>query len=112
MSSPTTDYETANNTFVGLTTNGTPTTTTAKTTPSNSLLETLNPQIDEITIDQLPEGKTFRLSTNFDASKFKFRTMQMKLLESADVLDDQIDRMISLYQDQNKTADLQFETLV
>ena len=34
--------------------------------------------------------------------------MQMKLLESADVLDDQIDRMISLYQDQNKTADLQF----
>ena len=31
----------------------------------------------------------------------------MKLLESADVLDDQIDRMISLYQDQNKTA-LQF----
>ena len=57
VSSPTTDYETANNTFVGLTTNGTPTTTTAKTTPSNSLLETLNPQIDEITIDQLPEGK-------------------------------------------------------
>lgn len=108
VSSPTTDYETANNTFVGLTTNGTPTTTTAKTTPSNSLLETLNSQIDEITIDQLPEGKTFRLSTNFDASKFKFRTMQMKLLESADVLDDQIDRMISLYQDQNKTADLQF----
>ena len=106
VSSPATDFETANNTFVGLT--NTTATSATPSNPPNSLLETLNPEIDEIAIDQLPEGKTFRLSTNFDASKFKFRTMQMKLLESADVLDDQIDRMISLYQDQNKTADLQF----
>lgn len=91
-----TDYETANNTFVGT------------TTTSNSLLETLNPEVDEIQNDELAEEKPFRLANNFDASKFKFRTMQMKLLESADVLDDQIDRMINLYQDQNKTADLQF----
>ncbi|RCK56256.1 DNA polymerase alpha subunit B [Candida viswanathii] len=93
-----TDYETANNTFAGNTT----------TTTSNSLLETLNPDIEEIQNDELPEEKPFRLATNFDASKFKFRTMQMKLLESADVLDDQIDRMIEKYQEQNKTADLQF----
>ncbi|RCK66546.1 DNA polymerase alpha subunit B [Candida viswanathii] len=93
-----TDYETANNTFAGNTTTAT----------SNSLLETLNPDIDVIENDELPEEKPFRLATNFDASKFKFRTMQMKLLESADVLDDQIDRMIEKYQEQNKTADLQF----
>ena len=91
-----TDFETANNTFAG------------NNNASNSLLETLNPEIDEIENDELPEDRPFKLATNFDSTKFKFRTMQMKLLESADVLDDQIDRMINLYQEQNKTADLQF----
>ncbi|KAI5951951.1 POL12 [Candida jiufengensis] len=93
------DYDTANNTF---------TTSPIKATKqSHTLLETLNPQIEsfELTTKDINPVK---LAANFDPSKYKFRTMQMKLLESADVLDDQIDTMAELYQEQNKTEDLQF----
>lgn len=74
-------FETANNTFVD--------SSPRKPTPlqdSNSVLETLNPSVAV----QNPEAQVL-LSANFDPAKFKFRTMAMKLLESADVLDDQID---------------------
>lgn len=54
---------------------------------SNTVLECLNPTIEASELNDHPP----RLSANFDPEKFKFRTMAMKLLESADVLDDQID---------------------
>lgn len=67
---------------------------------SHTLLETLNPHIEESKgYEELNEDtvKPFNLVNNFDASKFKFRTMSMKLLESADVLDEQIELMSDLY---------------
>lgn len=53
----------------------------------NTVLECLNPAVEAAQLNENPP----RLSANFDPEKFKFRTMAMKLLESADVLDDQID---------------------
>ncbi|EGW35206.1 DNA polymerase alpha-primase complex B subunit, partial [Spathaspora passalidarum NRRL Y-27907] len=98
------DFATANNTFVS----PAPAIVVAAK-PSHSLLETLNPTVDEIEGDLgEAEEKRFRLTTNFDGSKYKFRTMQMKLLEGADVLDDQIDTMMGIYQDANKSSDTQF----
>ncbi|CAI5756641.1 unnamed protein product [Candida verbasci] len=101
-SSPvTSEYETANNTFVSSPIKKAP------SKPSHTLLETLNQDIAPIETE-LSEEKQFKLSANFDIEKFKFRTMQMKLLESADVLDDQIDRFAQLYQNSNKDSNLSF----
>ncbi|KAG7662334.1 GPI8 [[Candida] subhashii] len=98
------EFVSANNTFEG----SSP--IKAKSKESNILLESLNPAIEEIetSLDENEGKKQIRLASNFDASKFKFRTMQMKLLESADVLDDQIDHFTSLYQQSNKQSDVQF----
>ncbi|RLV92656.1 DNA polymerase alpha subunit B [Spathaspora sp. JA1] len=110
VSSPASDFATANNTFVAASSPVAPTPAPVK--PSHSLLETLNPTVEEIEgkLDDLEEGgkKLFKLGTNFDISKYKFRTMQMKLLEAADVLDDQIDTMMKIYQDSHSDSDLQF----
>lgn len=96
------DFVSANNTFTG----------SSPTKPgkeSNALLESLNPGIEiETTLDDSEGKKPFKLASNFDAAKFKFRTMQMKLLESADVLDDQIDNFTLMYQQTNKQSDVQF----
>lgn len=79
---------------------------------SNTVIETLNPQIDEcagyVELDQDSSTaiKPFKLATNFDASKYNFRTMSMKLLESADVLDDQIDSFAQLYLEHDKNAQI------
>ncbi|ODV77508.1 DNA polymerase alpha, subunit B [Suhomyces tanzawaensis NRRL Y-17324] len=63
---------------------------------SNPVLECLNPHIEIIEADEV---RGVKLASNFDAGKFKFRTMAMKLLESADVLDDQIDSYAQMFQD-------------
>lgn len=63
---------------------------------SHTILETLNSDI------VVNGGGKVQLASNFDGAKFKFRTMAMKLLESADMLDDQIDNMAQLFQDANK----------
>lgn len=87
-------FDTANNTF-----NSSP----QKSMPnSNSILECLNPEIVLHDSDS-----TVQLSANFDATKYKFRTMAMKLLESADVLDDQIDSFSLQFLDLYKDKDLQ-----
>ncbi|KAI3405858.2 GPI8 [Candida oxycetoniae] len=76
---------------------------------SHRLLETLNPHIEEMDgFGKKVEHNPIRITANFDPAKYKFRTMQMKLLESADVLDDQIDTMADLYQKHNQSLDLQF----
>lgn len=54
--------------------------------PSDSVLECLNPEMEPV-----ENPSPLQLTANFDPAKFSFRTMAMKLLESADVLDDQID---------------------
>ncbi|KAI5958390.1 POL12 [Candida margitis] len=99
LSSPA-NYESANNTFT--------TSPIKPTTDSHTLLETLNPEVKAVNTLS-PESTTnpVKLTANFDPAKFKYRTMQMKLLESADVLDDQIDSVAQLYSEQNK-SDQQF----
>lgn len=69
---------------------------------SNSVLETLNPDVE---VSQYTLN--IQLSANFDPEKFKFRTMAMKLLESADVLDDQIDMFSQQLLAQYKEKDIQ-----
>lgn len=89
-------YETANSTF-----NSSPTKKVEK--ESNTVLETLNPENDEVGGYEDSSIRPFKLIANFEKSKYQFRTMQMKLLESADVLDDQIDSFAQLYQQSNKS---------
>ena len=112
MNSSPISYTTANNTFQ----NSIPSSDTLQSSPSpgnanvltkhsHSVLETLNPHISLVTrnreIDEADTNaeKPFRLALNIDPSKYKFRTMSMKLLESADVLDDQVDTMTRLVQE-------------
>lgn len=95
LSSPA-HYESANNTFT--------TSPIKPSTDSHTLLETLNPELEVINnLSSESSSNPIKLTANFDPAKFKFRTMQMKLLESADVLDDQIDSVAQLYQEYNKT---------
>ncbi|CAK7896493.1 DNA polymerase alpha subunit B [[Candida] anglica] len=101
-----TDYATANNTFqspINGLSSPAPSSSAASSAP-HTILETLNPSIaDSNGYIQLEEDastaiKPFKLAANFDPSKYKFRTMAMKLLESADVLDEQIDAVTQLVQ--------------
>ncbi|VEU21147.1 DEKNAAC102093 [Brettanomyces naardenensis] len=71
------------------------------TQESGSILETLNRDVIELT-DVKTEADTatkLRLVANFDPSKYKFRTMNQKLLEVADYLDDQIDTVAKIVLD-------------
>lgn len=70
------------------------------TKAENEVLECLNPQVDPV------DSGTAQLAANFDAEKYNYRTMAMKLLESADVLDDQIDTFSLLFSDFLKSKDL------
>lgn len=123
MESSPINYATANNTFqspipeVNNNLQSSPTplfNKLLKNEESNTVIETLNPDIEELPgymqLDEDPSTaiKPYRLASNFDASKFKYRTMSMKLLESADVLDDQIDSMTQLFQESQESTDLQF----
>ncbi|KAK6456746.1 DNA polymerase alpha-primase complex B subunit [Scheffersomyces xylosifermentans] len=97
------DFDTANNTFQ-LPSDNTPLLNKlTNQQESNTIIETLNPNIEELPgFIQLEEDPTtsikpYKLINNFDVSKYKYRTMSMKLLESADVLDDQIDTFARLY---------------
>ncbi|KAK6201440.1 DNA polymerase alpha-primase complex B subunit [Scheffersomyces amazonensis] len=107
-SSPVT-YETANNSFQSPNNTIPLIDKLSDQQESNTIIETLNPQIKESKgFIQLDEDSTisikpYKLGLNFDASKFKFRTMAMKLLESADVLDEQIDSFAQLYSDAHKS---------
>lgn len=69
---------------------------------SNTVLETLNPEVE---VGQMADN--VQLAANIDPEKFKFRTMAMKLLESADVLDDQIDVFSQQLLMQYKDKDIQ-----
>lgn len=76
---------------------------------SGKIIETLNPQIAQSQgLDFGSEEKAVRLAANFDAKKYQFRTMRQKLLEAADVLDDQIDTFIQLVQELNQFQDDEF----
>ncbi|KAK6462345.1 DNA polymerase alpha-primase complex B subunit [Scheffersomyces coipomensis] len=114
MESSPAHYETANNSFQSTGSGTTPIADKlAKQQDSNTIVETLNPQVKEspgfiqLEEDSASSLKPYTLGLNFDAAKFKFRTMAMKLLESADILDDQIDTFAQLYMDANKNANLE-----
>mgnify|MGYP003365504852 CR=1 FL=1 len=65
------------------------------TQESGSVLETLNSNVvaeSKLAASEETQGRKLRLIANFDPAKYKFRTMNQKLLEVADYLDDQIDR--------------------
>lgn len=74
----------------------------AASADSNTVLECLNPNVD---VSEFAES--VELAANFDPQKYKFRTMAMKLLESADVLDEQIDTFAEKFLEQLKSSDLQ-----
>lgn len=67
---------------------------------SGSILETLNGEILSNTDSKANPIKP-KLVASFDPAKYKFRTMNQKLLEVADYLDDQIDRMAQVILEQN-----------
>lgn len=70
----------------------------SQTPNSNTIIETLNPNVD--TIEHNPEGRTqrnHRIIANFEPQKYKYRTMAMKVLEAADYLDDQIESFADAY---------------
>lgn len=100
------EYATANNTFQSPTPSAAP-----AAAPSNSIIETLNPAVEdtlgfiELEEDASTAMKPFKLVANFDPAKYKFRTMSMKLLESADVLDEQIDSLSQLIQESDKSIE-------
>lgn len=102
-SSPAIDeYETANTTL-----NSSP---IKQSRESHKLIECLNPHIDlssSLANDERSQ-QSVRLTANFDPTKYKFRTLQMKLLESADMLDDQIDTMAEVYQKQHPSSETHF----
>lgn len=97
------DYKTANNTFQQSPLNPVASSPN-QPQDSNTVLEILNDDVPEIVNDWdgSDNHAKFKITTNFDASKYKFRTMSMKLLESADVLDEQIDSMCQIYLDHHK----------
>lgn len=68
----------------------------------DSVVESLNPTL---VIEEL--APSAQIAANFDPEKFKFRTMAMKLLESADVLDEQIDAASLHFLDIYKKSDIQ-----
>lgn len=96
-------FQTANNTF-------------QKSSPfskpvdkdSNTVIESLNSHLEEIDNDFENQEAKVQIATNFDASKYKFRTMSMKLLESADMLDEQIDYFAELFQENHKGENFNF----
>lgn len=67
---------------------------------SGSVIESLNSanlNISESFKPDLDDDNPVKVFANFDAKKYKFRTMRTKLLETADILDDQIDQFIKIY---------------
>ncbi|KAG7195320.1 DNA-directed DNA polymerase alpha subunit pol12 [Scheffersomyces spartinae] len=84
---------------------------TKPTVESHTILETLNDTVRlsegyvQLQEDASTSIKPFLMIANYDAAKYKFRTMQMKLLESADVLDEQIDNATQLFQDATKSPE-------
>lgn len=71
---------------------------TPSKTPSNTIIESLNEQLPVIKFTELENN--IKIIANFEPKKYTFRTMRQKLLEAADVLDDQIDTMANVVQEQ------------
>ncbi|CAN3375605.1 hypothetical protein DIURU_005661 [Diutina rugosa] len=70
----------------------------SQTPNSNTIIETLNPDVDSI--DHGSEDRTQRnhkIVANYEPQKYKYRTMAMKVLEAADYLDDQIEMFANEY---------------
>ncbi|KAH3679365.1 hypothetical protein WICMUC_001046 [Wickerhamomyces mucosus] len=78
----------------------TPSSSLKPQTKSGEIIESLNDDI--ITINSLTETNPIKLIANFDKAKYSFRSMRTKLLESADVLDEQIEHFITIFQEHYK----------
>lgn len=70
--------------------------TPTKSTGSYQIIESLNKDIPDVYFDDLTNP--VKIAANFEPKKYAFRTMRQKLLETADVLDDQIDSYAQLIQ--------------
>ncbi|KAI0463013.1 hypothetical protein LJB42_003818 [Komagataella kurtzmanii] len=82
---------------------------------SGKIIESLNDHIPSIgglqnDTDHTPNISTSKvtLTANFDPKKYQFRTMRQKLLDTADVLDEQIDSMAKTLQKHHKIAESDF----
>lgn len=71
---------------------------------SGEIIETLNPSIESTSgFDSSSDLENpLKLTANFDAKKYSFRTMRTKLLETADVLDSQIEQFMQIIQEHHK----------
>jgi DNA polymerase alpha subunit B len=70
--------------------------TPSKTTESFQIIESLNKSLPDIHFDEL--SNPVKIIANFEPKKYSFRTMRQKLLETADVLDEQIDSFAQIVQ--------------
>lgn len=77
-----------------------------KTIESNQLLETFNSEIKDKETTIISKG--IKLTANFLKDKYKYRTMNLKLLEIADYLDERIDNFAKIVADSYKLEDSQF----
>lgn len=70
---------------------------------SGEIISTLNDEIDDTNSGLLDHDSknAVYIASNFDPRKYKFRIMRQKLLEAADVLDDQIDTMANYLMQSN-----------
>lgn len=71
--------------------------TPLKTQESGKIIETLNSNL-QISSGLQDTENHVELIANFDYKKYQFRTMRTKILETADVLDDQIDSFTKIIQ--------------
>lgn len=73
---------------------------------SNTILESINSQIEdkETTIS----NKNIKLVAQFNRSKYKYKTMNLKLLEIADYLDERIDLFTQLISERYNLTENQF----
>ncbi|ODQ77951.1 hypothetical protein BABINDRAFT_163001, partial [Babjeviella inositovora NRRL Y-12698] len=97
----------------GLNLNSSPTkmepTTPTPHSDSGKTIETLNPEIPVAEGASL-ETVQVKLAPQFDAEKYRFRTMRQKLLEAADVLDDQIDTFAQIVQEAHAISTDEFHS--
>ncbi|CAM9011909.1 unnamed protein product [Wickerhamomyces anomalus] len=71
--------------------------TPLKTQESGKIIESLNSNL-QISSGLQDSENHVKLIANFDYKKYQFRTMRTKILETADVLDDQIDSFTKIIQ--------------
>ncbi|CDK25814.1 unnamed protein product [Kuraishia capsulata CBS 1993] len=73
---------------------------------SGTIIESLNPEIIDSAAEGLVEvSKPIKITAHFEDSKYNFRPMGQKLLEAADILDEQIETFTKVVQEHYQLPD-------